>query len=368
MAPLLRFGPLVVLLAMLSFTSTAMAASISMDFCASINTASTSANASIYQSDGLCHDFCEDSFAFAIVQDSNCWCSDYTPDLSIQVSTSECNKQCPGFPTDTCGGNSLFGYMALGKSALGTKGGATTTTTTTPTTAQGITTETVQNTVTVSPTSSATSLKMATTTTDPASPSETETAATTVATSSPLVAAPAPATTFVSTVTQGGSVSLQTVTIMPTTSAVSSSTADSSTTSVGTGQKGLSTGGAVGIAVGVLGCVVIAGAVGVFLWLRRKKRNQEQTTLEHQNSFRGSSAGMMSTPGTEMASVWDGEGQSMGRRNSRLMPHDPRMDPFAQNIYGRFDNKSHESFNTLRDDQDYSRRVLRTTNPDPENH
>lgn len=155
----------------------------------------------------------------------------------------------------------------------------------------------------------------------------------------------------------------KTVTVMPTAVA----TSDSSSANVSTGsKKGLSTGAAVGTAVGVLGFVVIAIAAGFFLWLRKKKRNQQQegSMLEHQNSFRGSSAGMMGTPRTEMASVWESEAQSVGRRSSRLMPHDPRMDPYATNIYGRFDNKSHESINTLRDDQDYSRRVLRTTNPD----
>lgn len=151
---------------------------------------------------------------------------------------------------------------------------------------------------------------------------------------------------------------------MPT-GAGSSAATSASSADVGTEQKGLSTGAAVGTAVGVLGFAVIVIAAGFFLWFRRKQRNGEGSMLQHQDSFRGSSAGMMGTPRTEMASVWEGEAQSVGRRNSRLMPHDPRMDPFAPNIYGRFDNKSHESINTLRDDQDYSRRVLRTTNPDP---
>lgn len=144
------------------------------------------------------------------------------------------------------------------------------------------------------------------------------------------------------------------------------SSADSATSGTGssTGSKSLSIGAAVGIAVGVFAFVAGVIGVGFWLWLRRKRRMEEEAGLDHRNSFRGSSAGMMSTPQTEMASVWDG-GDSMGRRSSRLMPHDPRMDPFAANIYSRFENKSRESVNTLRDDQDYSRRVLRTTNPDP---
>jgi LPXTG-motif cell wall-anchored protein len=187
-------------------------------------------------------------------------------------------------------------------------------------------------------------------------------ASTGTSTSDSLTTTAASPTTFVSTITQGGSVSLQTVTIMPTAAGTSETT--SSAANVSTGQKGLSTGAAVGTAVGVLGFVVLVIAAGFYFWIRRKRRNQEGAMLEHQDSFRGSSAGMMGTPRTEMASVWEGEAQSVGRRSSRLMPHDPRMDPYTPNLYGRFDNKSHESINTLRDDQDYSRRVLRTTNPD----
>lgn len=62
-------------------------------------------------------------------------------------------------------------------------------------------------------------------------------------------------------------------------------------------------------------------------------------------------------------------GSQAGSRGSRLMPADPRMDPYSDGLYVR--TKSHESVNTLRDEQDYSRRVhqprvLRATNPDPD--
>ncbi|KAH8680995.1 hypothetical protein BX600DRAFT_428968 [Xylariales sp. PMI_506] len=315
--------PSAVLLTLLNLAQHSAASSVPIAYCASINTATTDANSSIYQSDGLCYDFCNDkSYALAVVQDDDCWCSNYVPDSSDQVSTSECDTQCPGYPSDLCGGDGLFGYMALVASPSGTTGVGTTATSTQQETSTAV--------------SSTTSTRItSTTSSDPGGASLTS------------------ATVFVSTVTQGGSVSLQTVTVLP-------SGGDSS--GVSTGHSGLSTGAAVGIAVGILGFIVILGAIGAWLWFRRKKRAQEQAALENP---RGSSSGMMSTPRTEMASVWDGDGQSTGRRNSRLMPHDPRMDPYATNIYGRLDNKSHESVNTLRDDQDYSRRVLRTTNPDP---
>ncbi|KAH8198763.1 hypothetical protein TruAng_007083 [Truncatella angustata] len=327
MAYLYWSRPLKALLGLLSLASAVSAASIDMTYCASLLTTSSSANSSNFQSDGLCYNFCNGDYAFAIVQEKNCWCSDYAPDTGDRVDTSECNIDCPGYPDDTCGGSGLYGYMQLGKAAAGTSGGSKSTTAAATSTTQDSTGTTVGKATSTTPSTTA-------------SPS-----------------------TYVSTITQGGSVQLQTVTVMPT----AAYTSDSSTANVSSGQKGLSTGAAVGIAVGVLGFVVLGIAVGFFFWLRRKRRNQlpEGSMLEHQNSFRGSSAGMMGTPRTEMASVWESEAQSVGRRSSRLMPHDPRMDPYAANIYGRFDNKSRESINTLRDDQDYSRRVLRTTNPDP---
>jgi hypothetical protein len=107
--------------------------SIEMDYCATINTASGTANHSIYQSDGLCHDFCQDKYAIAIVKGDSCWCSNFVPDESVQVSVSECSKPCPGYNTDVCGGDTEYGYMLLARSPSGTVG-ATTKSTAAPTT------------------------------------------------------------------------------------------------------------------------------------------------------------------------------------------------------------------------------------------
>ncbi|KAI1095899.1 hypothetical protein F5B19DRAFT_272029 [Rostrohypoxylon terebratum] len=324
-----------------------LAAALDMAYCASINTASTSANSSTFQSDGLCYNFCVDSFAYAVVQDSDCWCSDYTPADSTTEDTTKCSSSCPGYPSDTCGGDGLYGYMSLSKEPSGTKGSGSSTSTST----QDPVTETIHNTVTVTPTVSSTS-----------SPSAVHSTTTSDSSASSSTTATTP-TVSVHTVTAGGTVSLQTVTVAPTATTGASTADDSSGTS--TSQHGLSTGAAVGVAIGVLGVIAIAIALGVFLWLRRKRRGQGDTMSDSPGSHRGSSAGMMSTPTTAMASVWDGDNASSGRRNSRYMPHDPRMDPYAANIYSRFENKSHESINTLQDNHDYSRKVLRTTNPDP---
>ncbi|KAI3318376.1 hypothetical protein HD806DRAFT_549226 [Xylariaceae sp. AK1471] len=291
--------------------------SLKMDYCAKINTGATPTNSSIWQSDGLCHDFCVGKkFALAIVQAHDCWCSDYIPNTSAQVDVGKCSNTCPGWMPDTCGGDGVYGYILLDKQPSGT---ADASSSTTPT-----------------PTDSTTK----TTTTAPPTPSES-----------------------VKTVTLDGTVSRQTVTVTPTSPpSVGSDAASPETTS---SRHGLAAGAAAGIAIGVLAIIAILVGIAVFICLRRRKRQREEQLGSRPASHLSGSMGMMSTPTTAMASVWDGENTSTGRRSSRLMPHDPRMDPFATNIYTRFENKSRESINTLQDNQDYSRKVLRTTNPDP---
>ena len=74
-------------------------------------------------STGLCSDTCSGAFAFAVVQGSNCWCSNYAP--ADQQDTSQCDEPCPGISTELCGnqGLNLFGYFQLpGGRPLGTSG------------------------------------------------------------------------------------------------------------------------------------------------------------------------------------------------------------------------------------------------------
>lgn len=79
-----------------------------------------------YQSNGLCHDTCVNLYAFAVVQGSSCWCSNYTPAQTL--STGSCSEPCPGYPAEKCGAPAagLFGYLALDRSPSGTVGLATT--------------------------------------------------------------------------------------------------------------------------------------------------------------------------------------------------------------------------------------------------
>ena len=79
----------------------------------------------VYESNGYCSDKCKGQFAFAVVQDQSCWCSNYIP--ASQQSVSQCGEKCPGYPFENCGSlaNGLFGYVALDKSPSGTAKGST---------------------------------------------------------------------------------------------------------------------------------------------------------------------------------------------------------------------------------------------------
>lgn len=77
-------------LASIFFGLTAATPSIAVAYCASINTASTSANSSTFQSEGLCFDFCnDDGYALGVLQDEDCWCSNYVPATGERVATSK---------------------------------------------------------------------------------------------------------------------------------------------------------------------------------------------------------------------------------------------------------------------------------------
>ncbi|KAI0159627.1 hypothetical protein GGR57DRAFT_432795 [Xylariaceae sp. FL1272] len=331
------------------------------EYCADFNTASSAANFSIYQSQGLCHDFCNDqSFAYAVLNERNCWCSNYTPDDSTTTDISDCDTECAGYPTDLCGGDGLWGYIELGPAASGTLGADTTSTSTAESTTSSAVTSTTTVESTVSSTTTTTSSSIPDTTSTTSTTAATSKTSTTSTTSTSTTKTATPQTS-VQTITVGGSPSVQTITFTPS----SSTTPDGSNGGVTSSQKGLSGGAAAGVAIGVLAIVGLIASIIVFFCIRKRKQRQEEELASNPASHRGSSAGMMGTPTTGMASVWDGENASTGRRSSRLMPHDPRMDPYAMNIYTRFENKSRESINTLQDNQDYSRKVLRTTNPDP---
>ena len=113
-----------------------------------------------------------------------------------------------------------------------------------------------------------------------------------------------------------------------------------------------------GISIGVV--VVVLGAAGLlfFVWWKKRRAGRESSG---DPSPRSSSAGMING----MASMTESGQQPGTMRGSKFIPIDERME-FHPDLYVRGEgNPSRESMSSLRDDVDYSRRVLRATNPDP---
>jgi cell wall integrity and stress response component len=149
-----------------------------------------------------------------------------------------------------------------------------------------------------------------------------------------------------------------------------------------TASQGLQTGAIVGIVIGVVGGLAVIAAF-LWLWLKRRRQNQDDAPGLGSQTRGSGSPGVMGTPKlgevTEnryagaaagaAGAAWD----SQNKRRSHLMPVDPRLDPYATGLYAGDPNRSRESFNSvLQDSQDYSRRVhqpqrvLRAMNPDPD--
>ncbi|KAG5816148.1 hypothetical protein H9Q74_002049 [Fusarium xylarioides] len=341
-----------------------LAATLNIEYCASYNTGETPRNTSIYQTNGLCHDFCVDDWAYAITQDKLCWCSNYAPVKSTQVDDSKCDTPCPAWPDEVCGGDGVYGYVSLGNvEPSGSRGPSPSSTKAKPTTVAVFrVTETIQNTVTLKPSSTSISTSTSTSSSEPETTSTTEDETSATSTAEDESTTSSSRTSVVQTVTAGGTI--RTVTVAAPTE-TGGTTASENTNDSTTEKSGLGTGQVVGIVVGVIAAVIGAAALALFLWFRRKKQQNEQEAYQDDPSVRDSSSGIarpdMSMAGSPVASA------AAGSRNSTLQV-DPRMDPFKQGLYVR--SASHESINTLRDDHDYSRRiqapkVLRATNPDP---
>ncbi|KFH43026.1 hypothetical protein ACRE_062370 [Hapsidospora chrysogenum ATCC 11550] len=343
-----RFGPLLLLAAAAIIP---VRAAVPLDLCASFNTASMDKNISIYQTNGLCSDFCRDDYAWAITQAESCWCSNYTPDDDTQVDMKKCDITCPAFPDEFCGGRGgLYGYVEL-KVQLpsGTKGpdDSKTTTSVTPSSTKKTTSKPTSR------PSPATSVRIdflpswvsadAQTDDDPSS------------------------TSTVQTLTTDGTI--KTVTVLPTSSDEADGSNDGGSDG-GSGGGNLGAGPIAGIVIGVVAAIAILAAIAFFF--RRRKRNQADG-YKGDPSVRGNSSDRMGSAHPEMTMGGGASPSSAavgGSNRNSTLAIDPRMDPFKQGLYGR--SGSHESVNTLRDDHDYSRRiqqprVLRATNPDPNN-
>lgn len=312
-------------------------AAYQLSLCSSQNTGSDNdAQFWTWQSNGWCHDQCIDNYAFAIVLENDCWCSNYAP--ADTTDTSDCSDTCPGYPDEFCGNKAkgLYGYVALNNKPSGTQGGSQ------PTSAK--------------PSSSnPTTLQTSASSQDP-----------------PTTEAP-PAYTEVKTLTVSGVIVTQTVINSPTNAPALTETRKGGT------NVGAIVGGVVG-GLAVLGAII--GGVLFFLYRRRRQQNSEEDgdgqSGVHRNVSTMSKAGLLRTEkapqhpppittsfNRRTSRHIDAESVSpisgSDRRNSRPYIFDQRLNPSA---IMAMDNGSRGSFGSLDDSRDYGRE-LNVRNPDP---
>lgn len=343
-----------------------LAQSLTIEYCSSDNTgADGESTSSIYMSNGECQETCGlTTYAFAIVQGENCWCSDYIP--ADQISTNNCQIDCPGFPDDKCGNPSegYYGYIALDKKPSGTMGASSSTPAETSTTPASSSPEPVSS------AEPAGSDPPSSSYVEPSSPA----AATTTSKSKSSTWTPTPMTsTFVKTVS--GNVVTQTVIQMP--------TAPPQKTSPSRKISGGQIAGA--IVGGFLALALIV--VGTLLFLKRRRNKElaaggdaeaprngprrnmstlsktgllrsesEKWPASGSNTVRNSMLGLDAFDSTD-----DAISPISERRNSRPMFYDQRLNPNA--LMYDHPSGSHSSIITIEDNRDYGR-VLGVANPD----
>jgi len=331
------------------FQAPIQVAGLSILYCSSANTGSQfNAVVSDFQSNGACRETCVDKFAFAILQGKYCWCSNVAPGET--TDTKSCDDRCPGYPADRCGsvGSGLYGYMQLDKKPSATAGGST------------------KPTVAGAP--SGGSPVTVTVTTPPI-----ETPKTSL---SPMTSAPSTG----SPIASNSAVSVQTVSGQIVTITVSSG--GSQPTSGGSAKtKGssLSPGGIAGIAVGALaalglGVALIMWCCCIGLHRARASAKDDYDSIHYEPTipppiFQGTLQSR--SPQMSVANSGTTDVPATFPRSSRH-PRNPNrlsVPAFTDNRMKKdlliYPNGSRHSNVSLQDHHDYSRPVLRLTNPDP---
>ena len=78
-----------------------------------------------YQSNGQCTNHCKTlgTWAFAVIQYNDCWCSNYIPSTTTDIT--DCQKDCPGYPAEKCGDKDagLYIYIEMDGQPSATAGG-----------------------------------------------------------------------------------------------------------------------------------------------------------------------------------------------------------------------------------------------------
>ncbi|CAG8285118.1 unnamed protein product [Penicillium salamii] len=289
-------------------------ASSDLAFCATDNTGSSySAVSDTYQSNGACLKTCA-NYALGVLQGKKCWCTNVAPSKTSQEDTSDCDTGCPGYPSDSCGSaaKGVFAYVSItGNDVTSTAGGSTSSTSTSSSSSSSSTSSSTEK------------------TTD-------TTASVAVETNS------------------GGEVKTITVAGSGPTAGAESASADTSEAD----SSKLSGGSIAGIVIGVLGGLALVGAL-IFLIFFYRKRARSVSPIPSQDmtdnrTSRGSSFMRGIFPQGEGAA-----GGSIPTRSGTTFT-DNRMKTNTV----LYPNGARDSSVSLQDNEDYSRPVLRLTNPD----
>ncbi|KAJ5165406.1 Carbohydrate-binding WSC subgroup [Penicillium coprophilum] len=322
-------------------------AASSLAYCASTNTGSSFKSVSdIFQSNGACRITCA-NYALGIIQGKKCWCSNVAPSEGSQSESSDCDTACPGYPSDSCGSASkgVFAYVEIPNNDVTSTAGGTSTTKTTSSSESSSTSSSTSESTSDQPetvTVTASDSSVSTSQTSTASDKKTTT-------TSESVSVQTNSGGEVRTITVAGS--------SPTTGA----SADSASANASTANSSKLSGGSIaGIVVGVLGGLALIGALIFMIFFYRKRAravspipSQEMTD---DRTSRGSSfMGGLFPRGNGEA----GAGGSIPARSGTTFT-DGRMKTNAT----LYPNGPRDSSVSLQDNEDYSRPVLRLTNPD----
>ncbi|KAJ5176926.1 uncharacterized protein N7482_002803 [Penicillium canariense] len=299
-------------------------ASSTLAYCATSNTGSSfSAVSDTYQSNGACETTCAD-YALGVLQGKKCWCTNVAPAASSQKSTSECSTGCPGYPDDSCGSASkgVFAYVKIsGNSITSTASGSSTTSTSGSTSGISTDTSTASTQNVLSPSTSSDS-----TTTG----------------------------NIVKETTSAGQVKTITVAAASETGGSNSASADSANKD----SSKLSGGSIAGIVIGVIGGLALVGAL-IFMIFFYRKRARSASPVP--------STGDMTDNRTSQGSSFmrgvfpQGNSQDLPGSSSLGRKHTFTDNRLKTDIYP---NGPRDSSVSLQDNEDYSRPVLRLTNPD----
>ncbi|KAJ5181087.1 Carbohydrate-binding WSC subgroup [Penicillium cf. griseofulvum] len=292
-----------------------------LTYCASDNTGSSfDSVADTFQSNGACLKTCAD-YALAIIQGKKCWCSNVAPSKGTRSETSDCDTSCPGYPADSCGSASkgVYAYVRIAGNDITSTAGPSSTSTTSSSEPPS----------TTSSSTSSTSSDDKTTTTS--------------------------ATLSVET-NSGGQVKTITVPGASPTGASSSDSASDSDSA--DGSSGLSGGSIAGIVIGVLGGLALVGALIFMIFFYRKRARAVSPIPSQEMADDRTSRGSSFMGG--LFPRGNGEGGGSGPARSATTFTDRRM----KTNTALYPHGARDSSVSLQDNEDYSRPVLRLTNPD----